>query len=73
MAEARGVWRAAISRAGLTGRFLEVRCQDCAFVVTSTNKGVLDALVGPTDVLECVGTPYDVNELVERVKKAMDC
>ena len=32
-------------------------------------KGVLDALVGPTDVLECVGTPYDVNELIERVKK----
>lgn len=47
--------------------------KDCAFVVTSTNKGVLEALVGPTDAIEFVGKPYDVTELIERVSKAFAC
>lgn len=41
-------------------------------VVTTTNKRRLDELVGPTESFEIVGKPYDLNLIVDAVKKALD-
>ena len=40
------------------------------FVVTSTNKRALEEQVGPTDVIELVGKPYDLEEIVQAVGRA---
>ncbi|MBA2602024.1 MAG: hypothetical protein H0U94_00420 [Acidobacteria bacterium] len=40
------------------------------FVLTTTNKRALDALVGPTDTIEIVGKPYDLEVIVRSVKRA---
>jgi DNA-binding NtrC family response regulator len=40
-------------------------------VVTTTNKSRLDELVGPTDAIEIVGKPYDLDRIVEAVKNAL--
>ena len=42
----------------------------CRFVLTTTNKRALEALVGPTPAHEIVGKPYDLEELVEAVRRA---
>ena len=39
-------------------------------ILTTTNKRVLDSLVGPTDTIEIVGKPYDLDEIVAAVKRA---
>ena len=41
-------------------------------VLTTTNKKRLEELVGPTDSFEIVGKPYDLDKIVEAVKKAID-
>jgi DNA-binding response OmpR family regulator len=40
-------------------------------VLTTTHKGHLDELVGPTDAVEIVGKPYDVNQVIERVRRGL--
>jgi len=40
-------------------------------IVTTTNKRALDDLVGPTSALEVVGKPYDIEQIVGAVRKAL--
>lgn len=40
-------------------------------VVTTTNKAALDKLVGPTDALEIIGKPYDIDQIVGAVKRTL--
>lgn len=37
------------------------------FIITTTNKRILEGLAGPTDAIEFVGRPFDLGEIVERV------
>lgn len=45
--------------------------RDRAVVVTTTHKGHLEQLVGPTDAIEIVGKPYDLNQVIRAVRQAM--
>ncbi len=45
--------------------------RDCPLVLTTTNKRVLEALVGPTDVLELIGKPFDLDELFAAVARTL--
>ena len=40
-------------------------------VLTTTNKMALDAMVGPTQALEVIGKPYDIEQIVAAVAKAL--
>jgi CheY-like chemotaxis protein len=40
------------------------------FVITTTNQRALQELVGPTGALEVVGKPYDLDRVVEAVRRA---
>jgi CheY-like chemotaxis protein len=41
------------------------------FIVTTTNKRVLEGLAGPTNAIELVGRPFDLAEIVARVRAAL--
>ena len=43
----------------------------CAWVVTTTNKRALDTLVGPTDTIEIWGKPFDIDDVVASVRRAL--
>ncbi|GAC1338283.1 MAG: hypothetical protein NVSMB23_05810 [Myxococcales bacterium] len=45
--------------------------QGRAFVVTTTNKRVLEEMIGPSDVIELVGKPYDLEQICEAVTRAL--
>ena len=41
------------------------------YILTTTNKRVLEELVGATDTLEIIGKPFDLQDIVNAVKKAV--
>src|SRR6266849_4719395 len=45
--------------------------QGRAFVVTTTNKKALDELIGPSDVVELLCKPYDLEQIVKSVNRAL--
>jgi hypothetical protein len=49
---------------------LNVLPEQC-FVLTTTNRTVLEMLVGPTSVCELVGRPYDLDAIVTAIKHVM--
>ena len=53
--------------------FLQVRAAlpDCPFVVTTTNKRALDELVGPTNSIEIIGKPFDLDHIVAVVRRTL--
>ena len=40
-------------------------------VLTTTHKGHLEEMVGPTDAIEIVGKPYDVNKIIDAVRRGV--
>ena len=45
--------------------------KDRHFVLTTTNKKILEDLVGETVSIELVGKPFDLDEIVKAVQKTM--
>ncbi len=41
------------------------------FIVTTTNMRILEGLAGPTDAIELIGRPFDLGEIVDRVRAAL--
>lgn len=41
------------------------------FLLTTTNKGVLEQVVGKTEAFEMIGKPFDLDELITAVKNAL--
>lgn len=44
---------------------------ELCWVVTTTNKRALEELVGPTETLEIVGKPFDLDAIVDAVGRAL--
>lgn len=45
--------------------------KDRRFVLTTTNKPVLDQLVGETEAIEIIGKPYDLQKVIDAVRAAL--
>lgn len=48
-----------------------VAAQGREFVITSTNKRALEELVGDTGAIELIGKPYDLEEILTAVARAL--
>lgn len=46
--------------------------QAARFILTTTNKPVLDELVGETEAIEIIGKPYDLERVVGAVREALN-
>jgi DNA-binding NtrC family response regulator len=44
---------------------------ESSFVLTTTNRTALELLVGPTNSIELIGRPFDLETIVQAVKRAM--
>ncbi len=42
-----------------------------ALIVTTTHKGNLETLVGPTDAIEIIGKPYDLDQIIKAVQRGL--
>ena len=42
-----------------------------AVVITTTHKANLEKLVGPTEAIEILGKPYDIEEVIRAVKRVV--
>jgi CheY-like chemotaxis protein len=45
-------------------------CRNRRFVITTTNKERLEALVGPTEAIEIVGKPFDLQQVRDAIEGA---
>lgn len=45
---------------------------NCGWVVTTTNKRALDEIVGPTNTIELYGKPFDIEEVIDAVRRVLE-
>jgi DNA-binding response OmpR family regulator len=45
--------------------------QGLPFVLTATNQAALEGLVGPTNTLEIIGKPFDLQRMIDAVRRAL--
>jgi len=43
-----------------------------AVIATTTHKANLERLVGPTDAIEIIGKPYDLQQVVAALQRALN-
>jgi DNA-binding response OmpR family regulator len=69
------IWDIAIPYEANWALFQEIAAsptgQRCRFVLTSTNVRALQALVGEVPVQELIGKPYDLDDLIRAVRRAI--
>ena len=70
------VWDIAIPYEENWSFFNQVRAEpenrNRRFVLTTTNKRALEDLVGPTPAFEIVGKPFDLDQFVNAVRRALE-
>jgi DNA-binding response OmpR family regulator len=69
------IWDIAIPYEENWAFFLQVQAspvgQVCRFVLTTTNKAALEGLVGETPAHDIIGKPYDLDEMVQAVRRLL--
>jgi DNA-binding NtrC family response regulator len=41
------------------------------FITTTTNRAALEGFVGPNDAIEIIGKPFDLEQLIDTVRRAL--